>query len=160
MFYSKPAELQSRYWRSVLSFFPQFAGGVRYSRCRNRTPDCFLISELKLKSKIVRKPRGKVMTLARWVCRLFLASAVSDIRPVKATLTLLNWFHISLDVVFSRISISSLSLWDAARSLWDRRMLSSVNLDHESGRDSLREKTWHGEDHSLILSSYPCGYMS
>lgn len=52
-------------------------------------------------------------------------------------LTLLNWFHISLDVVFSRISISSLSLWEEARWLWECRMLSSVNLDHESGRESL-----------------------
>lgn len=60
-------------------------------------------------------------------------------RFVKATLTLLNWFHISLDVVFSRISISSLSLWEAARSLWECRMLSSVNLLHESGRESLTE---------------------
>lgn len=89
----------------------------------------------------------KVMTLARCVCRLFLASAVSDMRFVKATLTLLNWFHISLDVVFSRISISSLSLWEAARSLWECRMLSSVNLDHESGRESLTE----GEEHSCCL---------
>lgn len=79
----------------------------------------------------------KALTLARCVCRLFLASAVSDMRLVKATLTLLNWFHISLDVVFSRISISSLSLWEAARWLWECRMLSSVNLDHESGRESL-----------------------
>lgn len=79
----------------------------------------------------------KVITFAKCVCRLFLASEVSDMRPVKATLTLLNWFHISLDVAFSRTSISSLSLWEAARVLWDSRMLSSVNLDHESGRDSL-----------------------
>lgn len=76
-------------------------------------------------------------TLARWVCRLFLASAVSEIRLEKSMLTLLNWFHISLDVVFSRISISSLSLWEEARWLWECRMLSSVNFDHESGRESL-----------------------
>lgn len=82
-------------------------------------------------------------TLARCVCRLFLASAVSDMRFEKAMLTPLNWFHISLDEVFSRISISSLSLWEAARSLWECRMLSSVNLDHESGRERLTEgKEW------------------
>lgn len=83
------------------------------------------------------------MTLARCVCKLFLASPVSDMRLVKATLTLLNWFHISLEVAFSRISISSLSLWEAARSLWECRMLSSVNLDHESGREILTEKQMH-----------------
>lgn len=58
-------------------------------------------------------------------------------RLVKATLTLLNWFHMSLDVVLSRISISSLSLWEAARWLWEWRMLSSVNFDQESGRERL-----------------------
>lgn len=86
-----------------------------------------------------RIPSCHQFTLARCVCRLFLASAVSDMRFEKAMLTLLNWFHISLDVEFSRISISSLSLREAARSLWECRMLSSVNLDHESGRESLKE---------------------
>lgn len=58
----------------------------------------------------------------------------------KATFTLLNWFHISPQVVFIRISISSLSFWEAARSLCERRMLSSVNRDHESGSESLGER--------------------
>lgn len=96
-------------------------------------------------------------TFARCVCRLFLASAVSDMRFVKAMLTLLNWFHMSLDVVFSRISISSLSLWEAARSLWESRMLSSVNLDHESGRESLT-----GGENNLIFGGYihcPCKWQ-
>lgn len=55
----------------------------------------------------------------------------------KATLTQLNWFHISPEVAFIRTSISSLSLWEAARSLWERRMLSSVNRDQDSGSESL-----------------------
>lgn len=97
----------------------------------------------------------KMMTLARCVCKLFLASAVSDMRLVKATLTLLNWFHISLEVVFSRISISSLSLWEVARSLWECRMLSSVNLDHESGREILTEKQL---DAFTACSSTPTGF--
>lgn len=83
----------------------------------------------------------KKKTFARCACKLLLASVVSEMRFVKATLTLLNWFHISLDVVFSKISISSRSLWEVARSLWERSMLSSVNLDHESGRDTLARKT-------------------
>lgn len=83
---------------------------------------------------LVREP---LVTLARCVCSLFLALVGSDIPLVKATLTVLNWFHISLDVVFSRISILSRSLWDTARWLWEWRMLSSVNLDHESGRERL-----------------------
>lgn len=92
------------------------------------------------------------MTLARCVCRLFLASAVSDMRFVKAMLTLLNWFHISLDVVFSRISISSLSLWEVARSLWECRMLSSVYLDQESGKESL---TGGRERHTFLEGDTP-----
>lgn len=95
------------------------------------------------------------MTLARCVCKLFLASPVSDMRLVKATLTLLNWFHISLEVAFSRISISSLSLWEAARSLWECRMLSSVNLDHESGREILTEKQL---DAFTVCSNTPTGF--
>lgn len=55
-------------------------------------------------------------------------------------MTLLNWFHISAQVAFMRISISSLSFWEAARSLCERRMLSSVNLDHDSGSESLGER--------------------
>lgn len=52
-------------------------------------------------------------------------------------MTQLNWFHISPEVAFIRTSISSLSLWEAARSLWERRMLSSVNRDQDSGSESL-----------------------
>ena len=105
--------------------------------------------ELKL-CKPPPKKKKTVDTFARCVCRLFLASAVSDMRLVKAMLTLLNWFHMSLDVVFSRISISSLSLWEAARSPWESRMLSSVNLDHESGRESLTG----GEENNLIFGRH------
>jgi len=36
------------------------------------------------------------LTFARCICSLFLASADSAILFVKATLTLLNWLHISL----------------------------------------------------------------
>lgn len=71
-------------------------------------------------------------------------------RLEKDTLTLVNWFHISLDVVLIRISISSLSLWEAARSLCECRMLSSVNLVHDSGRESLekeRSKVLGGNSH-------------
>ena len=82
---------------------------------------------------------GSGDTLARCVWRLLLASAVSEVRLEKATLTLLNWFHISPLVVVMRISISSLSLWEAARSLCERRTLSSVNLDQDSGSESLGE---------------------
>lgn len=63
--------------------------------------------------------REPLVTLARCVCSLFLALVVSDIQLVKATLTVLNWFHISLDVAFSRISISSRSLWDTAHWHWE-----------------------------------------
>lgn len=64
-------------------------------------------------------------------------------RLVKAKFTLLNWFHISLAVTIRRFSMSSLSLEEAALSLWERRILSSVNLAHDSGTDTLemgREK--------------------
>ena len=58
-------------------------------------------------------------------------------RLVKAKFTLLNWFHISLAVTTRRFSMSSLSLVEAALSLWERRILSSVNLAHDSGTDTL-----------------------
>lgn len=64
-------------------------------------------------------------------------------------MTVLNWFHISPQVVFMRISISSLSFWEAARSLCERRMLSSVNLDHDSGSESLEERKKSVSSHSL-----------
>lgn len=67
----------------------------------------------------------------------------------KATLTLLNWFHISPQVVFMRISIWSLSFWEAERSLCEHRMLSSVNLDHDSGSESL------GEGETSVSSHHP-----
>lgn len=77
------------------------------------------------------------LTFARCDCRLFFASVVSDMRLEKHTLTPLNWFHISLDVVLISTSISSLSRWEAARWLCECKMLSSENLDHDSGRESL-----------------------
>lgn len=77
------------------------------------------------------------LTFARWDCRLFLASVVSDIRLEKHTFTLLNWFHISLQVALMSTSISSLSRLEEARWLCECRMLSSENLDHDSGSESL-----------------------
>lgn len=77
------------------------------------------------------------LTFARCDCRLFFASVVSDMRLEKHMLTPLNWFHISLDVVLISTSISSLSRWEAARWLCECKMLSSENLDHDSGRESL-----------------------
>lgn len=77
------------------------------------------------------------LTFARCTCRLFLASVVSDMRLEKHTLTLLNWFHISLQVALMSTSISSLSRWEEARWFCECRMLSSENLDQDSGRESL-----------------------
>lgn len=70
---------------------------------------------------------------------MFLASADSEIRLVNMTFTRLNWFHISLEVTFSKFSTSSLSLAEAALSLCDLKMLSSVNLAQVSGTEMLRD---------------------
>lgn len=78
------------------------------------------------------------LTFAKWIWILFLASAVSAIRLVKAKFTLLKWFHISLAVTTKRFWMSSLSLVEAARSLWEWRILSSVNLAQDSGTETLK----------------------
>lgn len=103
---------------------------------------CRLETTAKIKvfyyARVYPKPRREsrlmVLTLAIWACRLFLVLAISEMRLVKATLPVLNWFHISVEVMLSSTSISSRSLCDTTRSLWECRMLSSVNFDHESGK--------------------------
>lgn len=76
--------------------------------------------------------------MARCVWILLLALAISVMRLVKASLTLLNWRHISSAVPIRRLSVLARSLAEAARALCERKMLLSVNLAHVSGTDTLR----------------------
>lgn len=73
------------------------------------------------------------LTLCRWAWSLFLASVVSLTLVLKALLTPLNWFHISLAHARSVLSISPLRRSEAARSFWDLAMFSWVYLTQESG---------------------------
>lgn len=77
------------------------------------------------------------LTLDRWVWSLFLASVVSWILWLRATLTEFHSCHISLAQEFSTLSISFLICLEAARSLWDLWMLSLLNLAQLSGTDTL-----------------------
>lgn len=77
-------------------------------------------------------------TLARCVWILLLALAISVMRLVKASLTLLNWRHISSAVPMRRLSVLARSLAEAARALCERKMLLSVNLAHVSGTETLQ----------------------
>ena len=64
-----------------------------------------------------------LLTFCRCACNLFLASVVSEILALKATLTVLNWDHISLAHARSVDSMSWRSLSLAARSLWGKSVL-------------------------------------
>lgn len=91
---------------------------------------------------------NEVVTLDRWVWSLFLASVVSWILWLRATLTEFHSCHISLAHELSTLSISFLICLEAALSLWDRWMLSLLNLAQLSGTETLRDGTTKQNHHA------------
>ena len=68
----------------------------------------------------------EIHTFCRWACSLFLASVVSRILVLKALLTALKLFHISLAHWRRVLSISPRRRSEAARSFCDLAMFSCV----------------------------------
>lgn len=89
-------------------------------------------------TKITRSCQLSVnLTLASCAWSLFFASATSAIRLLKAKLVLMKWFHISSDVLSSLTSASSRSLAELALACWEHLILSSLNLAHVAGIETL-----------------------
>lgn len=57
----------------------------------------------------------------------------------------MNWFHMSSEVLSSATSASSRSLTELALACWEYLILSSLNLAHVAGTETL-VKNWKQEE--------------
>jgi len=92
------------------------------------------------KSKLLgRKTQQQQLTLDKWACILFLASTYSATRSENAELTAFHSLAIDVVTPCTSWSICERISRDAALSLWERRMLVSLNWIHVSGTDTLHD---------------------